>query len=151
VTRTHRTATINFYSVQDPYGEFSNFAPFPIVLKRKRWPTSEHYFQAQKFGELGRQEEVRRAKTPMIAARLGRDRSSPLRRDWEAVKISVMREALEAKFRQHVELSTLLLSTADATLVEHTENDDYWGDGGDGSGKNMLGQLLMDLRSRLRA
>ncbi|RKH09845.1 hypothetical protein D7V97_15425 [Corallococcus sp. CA053C] len=27
-----------------------------------------------------------------------------------------------------------------------TENDDYWGDGGDGSGSNMLGRLLMELR-----
>lgn len=87
----------------------------------------------------------------MIAARLGRDRSRPLRRDWETVKVSVMREALDAKFRQHADLTTLLLSTGDAVLVEHTENDDYWGDGGDGSGKNMLGRLLMDLRAKLRA
>lgn len=62
-----------------------------------------------------------------------------------------MREALDAKFRQHADLTALLLSTGDAVLVEHTENDDYWGDGGDGSGKNMLGRLLMDLRAKLRA
>ena len=36
-------------------------------------------------------------------------------------------------------------------FVEHTENDSYWGDGGDGSGKNMLGQILMDVRELLRA
>ncbi len=35
-------------------------------------------------------------------------------------------------------------------IVEHTENDDYWGDGGNGSGKNMLGQVLMRIRSELR-
>lgn len=28
--------TINFYSVSDEYGEFSNFAEYPIVLKKKR-------------------------------------------------------------------------------------------------------------------
>lgn len=142
--------TIRFYSVGDEYGEFSNFALFPIALGGKRWPTTEHYFQAQKFLDPRDREQVRAAKTPMIAARLGRDRSRSLRRDWEAVKVSVMREALDAKFRQHAELTTLLLSTGDALLVEHTENDHYWGDGGDGSGKNMLGRLLMDLRTELR-
>lgn len=143
--------TIRFYSVQDPYGEFSNFAAFPINLKRKRWPTSEHYFQAQKFIGIADQEEIRRAKTPMIAARLGRERSRPLRRDWEAIKVAVMREAVEAKFRQHAELSELLLGTGDALLIEHTEKDSYWGDGGDGSGKNMLGHVLMEVRRCIAA
>jgi N-glycosidase YbiA len=32
--------------------------------------------------------------------------------------------------------------------VEHTRNDAYWGDGGDGTGKNRLGQLLMELRAK---
>ncbi len=40
---------IHFYSVSDEFGEFSNFAPFPDPTRWKRWPTSEHYFQAQKF------------------------------------------------------------------------------------------------------
>jgi len=35
-------------------------------------------------------------------------------------------------------------------LIEHTKNDSYWADGGDGSGKNRLGQLLMELRNQLR-
>jgi N-glycosidase YbiA len=68
----------------------------------------------------------------MIAARMGRDRKRKLRRDWESVKIGVMREAVVAKFRQHDDLRSLLLSTGEAKLIEHTENDDFWGDGGDG-------------------
>ena len=47
-------------------------------------------------------------------------------------------------------IAALLLSTGDAKLVEHTENDSYWGDGGDGSGRNMLGQILMQIRTELR-
>jgi predicted NAD-dependent protein-ADP-ribosyltransferase YbiA (DUF1768 family) len=43
----------------------------------------------------------------------------------------------------------VLLATGDAELVEHTTNDSYWGDGGDGSGKYMLGRILMQLRDRL--
>ncbi|ENT7543664.1 N-glycosidase YbiA, partial [Shigella flexneri] len=41
------------------------------------------------------------------------------------------------------------LATAPAKLVEHTENDAYWGDGGNGKGKNRLGYLLMELREQL--
>ncbi len=82
----------------------------------------------------------------MLAAQMGRDRKRKLRRDWESVKLGVMREAVEAKFRQHAELRALLLGTGDATLVEHTENDAFWGDGGDGSGRSELGRILMAVR-----
>ena len=86
----------------------------------------------------------------MIAARMGRDRKRKLRRDWESAKGNVMRVALMAKFTQHPELKRLLLETGDAKLIEHTTNDSYWGDGGDGSGRKMLGQLLMEVRAALR-
>lgn len=141
---------IKFYSTADAYGEFSNFAAYPIEIGKKRWPTSEHFFQAMKFKDIADQEEIRNANSPMLAARMGRDRKRALRRDWESAKVNVMREAVTAKFTQHEELKTLLLETGDAKLIEHTTNDDYWGDGGDGKGKNMLGQILMDVRARLR-
>ena len=143
------TPSIRFYSVDDAYGEFSNFARYPIRLNGKQWPTSEHYFQAQKFTNAQIKERVRRANTPALAARLGRDRKLPLRRDWDSVKLGVMRQAVQAKFTQHAELAALLLGTGEAVLIEHTENDAYWGDGGDGSGANWLGRILMDVRSHL--
>ena len=62
-----------------------------------------------------------------------------------------MLEAVRAKFTQHEDLRAILLGTGNAKLVEHTENDSYWGDGGDGSGKNRLGQILMRVRDELRA
>lgn len=83
--------TINFYHLHKPYGFFSNFAPYPIDLKGKIWPTSEHYFQAQKFAGTGHEEEVRQAQTPREAAQIGRDRNKPLRLDWEVVKDNIVR------------------------------------------------------------
>src|SRR6516225_7431539 len=141
---------IRFYRLNEPYGEFSNFSPHPVELKGCVWPTSEHYFQAQKFAGTMHEEAVRSAKSPMVAARMGRSRERPLRPDWKSVKDEIMREVLHAKFAQHASLRSLLLSTGEAELVEHTANDRYWADGGDGSGKNRLGQLLMELRSELR-
>jgi ribA/ribD-fused uncharacterized protein len=141
-------ADIRFYRVSDDYGCFSNFAAYPINLNGKLWPTTEHYFQAQVLGPR-RSGKIRKAKSPMIAARLGRDRKKPLRRDWESVKVEVMRTAIRAKFTQHEELRKILLSTGDTQIVEHTENDSYWGDGGFGSGQNLLGRILMEVREEL--
>jgi ribA/ribD-fused uncharacterized protein len=143
--------TIAFYGVGSEYGVFSNFAPYPIVLRGQTWPTSEHYFQAQKFAGTEHEEAIRLVSSPMIAARMGRSRSRPLRPDWESVKDSIMREAVHAKFTQHAQLRAMLLSTGEALLVEHTPRDRYWGDGGDGSGQNRLGQILMEVRSELKA
>lgn len=141
---------IKFYRVQDEYGVFSNFASYPVWLDGKRWPTSEHYFQAQKFTHTEQREAVRAVRSPMEAARIGRDRNWPLRPDWEEVKDEIMREAVWAKFTQHSQLRELLLSTGDATIIEHTENDSYWGDADDGEGKNMLGRILTEVRERIR-
>ena len=142
---------IHFYSTTGEYGAFSNFSRHTVFLKGKCWPTSEHYFQAQKFAGTAHEEAVRQCKKPSEAANLGRSRKLPLRRDWESVKDQVMLDAVRAKFTQHDVLKDLLLSTGDATLVEHTDRDSYWGDGGDGSGKNMLGQILVRVREELRA
>jgi N-glycosidase YbiA len=143
-------ALIQFYSTTGEYGCFSNFYRADIKVDGKTWPTSEHYFQAQKFVGTAYEDEVRAAKTAMIAARLGRSRKHPMRRDWESVKDSIMRKVVLAKFTQHDDLRGILLGTGDALLVEHTENDSYWGDGGDGSGGNKLGQILMSVREELR-
>jgi ribA/ribD-fused uncharacterized protein len=142
--------SIRFYRVDEPYGCFSNFSRHPIVLDGVEWPTSEHYFQAQKFAGTPHAEEVRNAKTAMRAAELGRERHRPLRADWEAIKDDAMRTAVRAKFTQHADVREILLGTGDEHLIEHTANDSYWADGGDGSGRNMLGRILMEVRAELR-
>eukprot|EP00243_Klebsormidium_subtile_P003514 TRINITY_DN16932_c0_g1_i1.p1 TRINITY_DN16932_c0_g1~~TRINITY_DN16932_c0_g1_i1.p1 ORF type:complete len:160 (+),score=39.82 TRINITY_DN16932_c0_g1_i1:257-736(+) len=140
-----------FYGLKGEFGEFSNFFPAPIELDGKTWPTTEHYFQAQKFHDEALQERIRTLTSPGAAAKEGRKRSNPLREDWERVKDDVMLTALRAKFTEHEDLKAVLLSTGERNLVEHTTNDSYWADGGDGSGRNVLGQLLVRLRSELRA
>jgi N-glycosidase YbiA len=142
--------TIRFYSTKDEYGCFSNFAPYPIEVDGQLWPTSEHYFQAQKFEDADYREKIRTTKSAMIAARLGRSRKVPIKANWNAIKDDVMRKAVQAKFAQHAELQAVLLSTGNAEIIEHTTNDRYWGDGGDGTGKNMLGHILMQVRDEIK-
>ena len=144
--------TIYFYSHrEEPYGAFSNFSHHGFTLDGKYWPTSEHYFQGQKFAGTEHEEAVRLAPAPKIAADMGRDRNRPLRPDWNEVKEDVMRAALRAKFAAHPDLAALLLSTGEEEIVENAPGDYYWGVGKDGSGKNRLGVLLMELRAELRA
>ncbi|KAJ4461522.1 putative 6-deoxyerythronolide-B synthase EryA1 [Paratrimastix pyriformis] len=141
---------IYFYRQEDAYGYFSNFWPSPIFLGGKRWPTTEHYFQAMKFLDPEVQERIRECHTPGEAARMGR-RTRALRSDWESVKNDIMEDALWAKFTQHDDMRAKLTATGTAELVEHTHNDSCWADGGDGSGENRLGKLLVKVREGLKA
>jgi ribA/ribD-fused uncharacterized protein len=143
--------TIYFYSNrEEPYGCFSNFSYHGFELDGAYWPTSEHYFQAQKFPETPHCEQIRQARTPKDAAKMGRDRSRPLRKDWEQVKDDIMRKAVLRKFETHAEIREILLATGDEEIVENAPGDYYWGCGKDGSGKNMLGQILMEVRDILQ-
>lgn len=141
---------IKFYRSDGKYGCFSNFSRDTVFLKGHRWRTSEHYFQAQKFAGHPDEDEIRYAHKPMKAAQMGRERSRPLRPDWEDVKDNIMREVVMAKFSQNKKLQSILLGTEDRMLIEHTANDRYWGDGGDGSGENKLGIILMEVRQAIR-
>lgn len=69
----------------------------------------------------------------------------------EGVRDDVMWEILQAKFQQNPELMDLLNVTSGAYLLEHNQakRDNYWSDNHDGSGKNMLGKMLMAIRDSL--
>ncbi|HRH76959.1 MAG TPA: NADAR domain-containing protein, partial [Cellvibrionaceae bacterium] len=134
---------IYFYKTDEPYGEFSNFSNHPIYLDGVYWATVEHYFQSNKFFN-NHHMTVQLAKTPFEAAQLGRSRAFPIRPDWEAIKDEVMKKGVFKKIEMHASVRELLLGTGELEIVEHTENDFYWGDGGDGSGLNKFGKILME-------
>ncbi len=142
-------AIIQFYKVNDPFGEFSNFKPSPILIEGEIWSTVEHYFQASKFDDFHVRDRIKLLESPMDAAKEGRNRNNKLKEQWEDIKNNVMYKGLKAKFLQHPGFKKVLLETGNKIIVEHTVNDNYWADGGDGSGKNMLGLLLMRVREEL--
>jgi N-glycosidase YbiA len=61
-----------------------------------------------------------------------------------------MRRAVLRKFETHDRLRELLLGTGDEEIVENAPGDAYWGCGADGTGKNMLGKILVEVRETLR-
>jgi len=122
----------------------SNFANFPIRLRDKTWPTTEHYFQAQKFPRSEIEDLIRQAATPNEAKALG-SKNVTKRSNWPEIKEQIMYEALLAKFTQHKELKQKLLDTGERELIENT-GDLYWGNNEQLTGLNRLGILLMEVR-----
>ena len=59
-----------------------------------------------------------------------------------------MQKCCEVKFNLP-NFRDLLLITGDANIHEDSPRDYYWGVGKDHSGKNMLGKLLMEIRSQI--
>lgn len=141
---------IHFYEESGAFGWCSNFASCALIIDGIVYPTTEHYYQAMKYAGTAYADVVRRAHSPMVAKELTRDPAHPPRADWDLVKDAVMLTAVRAKFMQYPHLREWLLMTGDAELIEHTANDSYWGDGGDGSGRNQLGRTLMQVRAELR-
>ncbi|KAG6330016.1 hypothetical protein ID866_9072, partial [Astraeus odoratus] len=144
---------ILFYEKGKPYYEFTNFSPHHVVHKGKRYPTSEHLFQAFKFIDVHPRiaEHIRTCSTkPMVAFDEAHKYQHLVRPDWSHVHIEKMEIALKLKFTQHPNLRKLLLSTRDAELVEDSPRDWFWGIGADGTGSNELGKALMRLRDELR-
>jgi hypothetical protein len=142
--------TIKFYRLKDPYGCFSNFSRHPILLDGITWPTTEHYFQAQKYVDTVKYLQIARAPTPKLAAELGRDRSLPIRHDWENVKDAIMKKCVMEKALQHPEVMDALIRSGNEEIVEDSPIDYYWGCGKEGTGKNMLGKILMEIREEIK-
>ena len=143
----------------------SNLYPAPLHLDGINWPTVEHYYQAQKSYDPDYRQEILSAPRPGEARRRGDSRvdstglslqswfshrPESLRKDWDKVRLDVMRLAVAAKFTQQRDLLQRLLATGEAELVQDSSSDSYWGLGKSGTGHNHLGRILMEVRSRLQ-
>lgn len=127
------------------YRFLSNFYPAWVHYKGIDYPSVEHAYQAQKTDIPSEQVAISKLSTPAQAKRMGRQ--VKWRRDWDKVKVGVMRDLLQIKFAQQ-ELLQKLLATGDEQLVEgNWWGDRFWGVC-HGEGQNMLGKLLMEVREQ---
>lgn len=147
---------IHFYRANEkPYGVFSNLYRREIEFEGRRYPTSEHAYQAGKARKPEVREWILGAPTPSLAAMAAHGLYVwDVVPDWATIKFDRMRAVLRAKFEQHPDLGELLLSTGQARLVEvgtvNNAVNRLWGEV-DGKGENMLGVMLMEVRAELRA
>lgn len=136
-------------SFSDEFEFLSNFYDSPFTHDRIVYPSNEHFYQAMKSKSRADRKRLAAEPSPGRVKRMGRKLT--LRKDWESVKIDVMREGLTLKFKEGSTLAEMLMATYPATLIEgNTWHDQFWGvDSKTGQGKNWLGKLLMERRSEL--
>jgi len=145
---------VRFYRANEkPYGAFSNLFRRSIEFEGRIFPTAEHAYQAGKARKEGVREWILSAPTPGLVAMAAHGLYTwDIVSDWSQIKYDRMRQVLRAKFTQHDDLRKILLSTGDARIVEAGRVANVvnctWGEV-NGKGKNMLGVLLMELRTEL--
>ena len=144
------TDNVLYLSRSDVNEPLSSFSRYGFELDGQFWPSVEHYFQGMKFEAPADREKVRLAAHPAKARRHGRSRFRKLRKDWSKVRRVIMTRAVYTKCRTHPEVAERLMATGDATLVENSQYDYFWGCGRDRRGHNTYGKVLMDVRSKLR-
>ena len=139
-----------FFYEQDYY-VLSNFSAFRLKWRDIDFDTSEHAYHWEKFSEEHWiQEYIKRAQSAHEAFKIAESHKEFRRKDWDDIKVDIMREILEAKARQHTYVKKKLLDTGDRDLIEDSWRDDFWGWGPNKDGKNMLGKLWMEVREKLQ-
>ena len=146
------------------FKEFSTGFEAPTQIDGMTFPTVEHYLQwskAKQFGDADAQSKILKTKSPKSVKTYGDKVAGFKEEEWAEKRDAIMATALKAKFMQHAELRTKLLSTGDKPIGEANARDKYWSIGTGAAtgiakrpskwpGKNRLGQLLMDLRKELK-
>lgn len=136
------------------YSWLSNDSSHPIQMKAREGdevlsaPTAAHAF------EILRTNDAQSCLALSSGAELRRyTKTMPDSPGWnEQVAVNSMVSVLLAKFNPEVnpELTKRLLATGNAILINRNQHGDtFWGING-AHGKNLLGQILMRLREKLR-
>lgn len=153
-----RAESVVFLKTDEPFGGLSNMAGgYPIRVNGIRILTSEALYQACRFPHLPDvQRMIIGENSPMTAKMRSKPYRKNSRRDWEQVRIRIMRWCLRMKLANNWSaFSDLLLRTGDRPIVEQSRKDDFWGakavgDGDTLVGMNVLGRLLMELREQVK-
>ena len=146
--------TIAFTKVKLPYGWLGNMSPYPVIYEGLEYRTTEALFQALRFKDHPEiQALIREQKSPMAAKMVAKSHRDFMQ-STEETDMEIMKLCLRLKIDQHPELKQQLVDTGDELIVEDCTSRDrgsarYWGAvlvNGEWQGKNLLGQLWMDLR-----
>ena len=121
------------------------------------YPTVEHAFHAQKIDSSDPDIKEYKEKftdkdlKPSDAKKLGgkksfKENNYKFKKDWDKIKLRLMKEITESYYKNNPELMNKLVSTGNKELL-HTgpRIDDYWGVNKNG-GENHHGEILMEIR-----
>ena len=138
---------IRFFEPTGRYGFLCNYYPARININGRAYKSVEHYYQSQKTRNGALRAWIMSAPNGHFAFKAGRALGpKELIKNWDKIKVGVMRRALLAKFTQNKDLQARLLNTENAILQEDNPYGSYWAI----SGEDRLGKLLMEIRSKLK-
>ena len=130
----------------------SNFYPCALYVYGKRFHSTEQAYQWRKAMVMGNHEVADKIlaaehanQTKFIANKHFRGVNLNL---WTTCRIPVMKQLLRAKARCCERFADELRHTGDRYIAEVVPRDRFWAIG-DGTGKNVMGKLLMELRRNL--
>jgi len=139
---------IFFY--ENEFYVFSNYSSFAIDWKGKLYPTSEHVYHSEKFEEEKMKELIRNARSAHDSQKLAEANVDKYRKDWDKVRLKIMKEILLVKVIQHPYVKKKLLQSENKELIEDSWRDSFWGWGPNRDGENHLGKLWMEIRNEFR-
>lgn len=135
---------------QGEYRFLSNFFGATFVWDGLFWYHTEGAYQAAKSLDPKTRNLFSQIRSPATVKREGK--TVTLRSDWEDVKYELMLEIVLTKFVQNPDLARKLIATGDAHLEEgNNHGDNIWGvcPPNSGLGQNLLGKVLMEVRTQL--
>lgn len=130
-------------------------AGFPIKINNVSIRNSEALYQAMRYTEYPEiQREIINQNSPMTSKMKSKKYRQYSRKDWNEIRVLLMRWSIRIKLIQNWEnFGSLLLETKGKDIVEESKKDRFWGaipyEDNTLVGMNALGRLLMELRDEM--
>ena len=131
------------------YRWLSNFVEVEVEWEGRIYKSVEHAYQSAKSLD---KEWKRFCRSDVSSGKVKRaSKDIEIRDDWEVIKKSVMKNLLIKKFSDE-RFRSKLLATGNTYIIEgNTWGDTFWGvDMKSGEGENILGLMIMEIRSSLK-
>ncbi|KAK3091073.1 hypothetical protein FSP39_016955, partial [Pinctada imbricata] len=140
---------LNTRFIEGHLDPLSNFYSMTLYWNKHRFHSVEQAFQYEKalrHGEKSLASKIDQSRHAGIAKKLGRQVKLDPR--WDMEKERLMYNLLRTKSRQCGEFREKLIESGENQLLEN-KPDPFWGIGKDGKGMNVLGKMMVELRSEL--
>ncbi|MEB8638630.1 NADAR family protein [Cronobacter muytjensii] len=150
--------TIAFRKTTEKWGGLSNMAKgYALLVNDLPIQSSEILYQACRYPDHPHiQKAIITQGNPYEAKQTARAYETHTRSGWEKNRVSIMKWCVCVKLCQNWDaFFTLLDSTGEQHIVEHSEKDQFWGASKDPEGNfygmNVLGRILMNVREVARS
>ena len=145
-------------------GIFSQWYPCDFTEGELKFTSSEQYMmyhKAKAFEDYGSMYLIMDTQDPREQKAIGRAIKGYSDEVWSPIRYAKVLQGNYLKFSQNPELAQLLMSTGNKQIVEASAYDKIWGiglapqddrvlDPAQWDGLNLLGQVVMETRDRLR-